>query len=111
VTKCPGFFVYVWIAVKSVGLYEAKEKAPPVGPGGFSIFLVWGMSRNASQVSVWKRPEMPHKLRAGVLATMRPRHGVDVIVGAITSIVGVATIIALVTVASRLISEAAATNG
>jgi hypothetical protein len=31
-TKCSGFFVYVRIAVKSIGLYEAQKKAPPVEP-------------------------------------------------------------------------------
>src|SRR5262245_25062211 len=38
-TKCPGFFVYVRITVKSIGLYEAKEKSPPVRPVGIFDFL------------------------------------------------------------------------
>jgi hypothetical protein len=38
-TKCPGFFVYVRIVVKSIGLYEAKEKAPPVRPVGLFDFF------------------------------------------------------------------------
>jgi hypothetical protein len=38
-TKCSGFFVYVRNVVKSVGLYEAQEKAPPVEPAGLFDFL------------------------------------------------------------------------
>jgi hypothetical protein len=61
-TKCSGFFVYARIAVKSVGLYEAQKKAPPLKPVGLFDFLdVWGvpkcltglsmeMTRNAPQV-------------------------------------------------------------
>src|SRR5262245_64121145 len=41
-TKCSGYFVYLRIAVKSVGLYEAQKKAPPVEPVGLFDFLGLG---------------------------------------------------------------------
>jgi hypothetical protein len=37
-----GLFVYVRIAVKSVGLFEAQKKAPPVEPVGLFDFLGMG---------------------------------------------------------------------
>ena len=92
--KCPVFFVYAWIVIKSLGPYEAQENAPPVRPEGHFNFL-----------GVGHVPKCPT-----VLVVVTSRNAPQVI-GASCQFVGVATIMALVTVALRLISEAAATNG
>ena len=66
-SKRQRFFVNVGIAVKSVGLFQVQGNVPRVEPMGHFTFWARGMPRNAPQVWVYERPEMPHRLWVGII--------------------------------------------